>query len=437
MGWQDRAKDLHQQGLTYAQVADHLRQEYAGRSFTGLSVRGWLRRHGHTQSTVQTETVTAEPGESFELRADGTGVSDKLISIMAGEKITPKLIMERHGLDPTQWAVISYRNNLWHGQKKGGDRIIQYQSRLTVKAIDGVKVDDVRELFADLERHSPIVKVDYPQVAIRRKMAEVNVADLHLAKMCWRGNTGENYDHKIAKKNFEGIVERICEELSKIDLEYILFVWSNDYFNSDNEASATTKGTSQDTDIRFEKMFKVGTAMLCWAIERLKQIAPVRTFRTPSNHDNVLSLTALVVLQAWFRNDPQVQIDNDVMPRKYILYGNSLTGYCHGDTEGKESTSKDKASRLASLMPAEARDLWGKALYCEMHVGHLHSEQMIQEINSVIVRRISSPTATDTWHTENGYVGSTRKAQTFIYDRSDHIVQIIHTHIRQTDRVLT
>ena len=265
-------------------------------------------------------------------------------------------------------------------------------------------------------------------------MAEVNIADLHFAKLCWHGNTGENWDHKIAKENFESIVERICIELKSKNLDYILFVWSNDYFNSDNEENTTTGNTAQDTDLRFEKMVRTGTQMLCWAVEKFKQIAPVKTFRTPSNHDTVLSLGAILVMEAYFRNDPNVTVSDSSMPRYYVMYGNSLTGHGHGDKEGKESLNKEKASKLASTMPNETKEMWGKTLYHEIHVAHLHSEQMLLECNGVIVRRISTPTAADTWHVEKGYIGSTRKAQTFIYDHEDGIVQIFHTPIRQIDR---
>ena len=79
-------------------------------------------------------------------------------------------------------------------------------------------------------------------------------------------------------------------------------------------------------------------------------------------------------------------------------------------------------------MPIEAKELWGQA-YHEMHTAHLHSEQMIQEINGVIVRRISSPTALDTWHTTHGYMGAVRKAQTFLYDKARGLVQTINTPV--------
>ena len=54
---------------------------------------------------------------------------------------------------------------------------------------------------------------------------------------------------------------------------------------------------------------------------------------------------------------------------------------------------------------------------------------MIQEINGVIVRRISSPTALDTYHTTRGYMGAVRKAQTFLYHKERGLVHTINTPV--------
>ena len=434
MSWMNRLTELKTDGMTYNQIADVLSDEFDER-FTGSRVRGWWRRNGSVQKSGDTNDLLQNDAKGKQEYSNGAYTFENIVELIEGEDVTPDMMVKAHGLKVGMWEVVSYKNNFWQSQQKGGKKIVLYQSKIIVKATKGaVAADTVKDIFNDLHRTLPVKVIEHPKNE-QRKMAEVNIADLHLGKLCWHGNTGENYDHKIAKANFEGIVERICERLKTLDLEYILLVWSNDYFNSDNEESTTTKGTLQDTDIRFEKLLKVGTQMLVWAIERLKEVAPVQTFRTPSNHDNVLSMAALIMIMAWFRNDEQVTIHEDVTPRKYVLFGNSLTGFCHGDTEGRESKSKEKASRLASLMPNEARELWSKARFHEMHTAHLHSEQTTNEINGVTVRRISSPTASDTWHVNSGYVGSTRKATTFIYDKEDGIIETIYTPIRQSDRV--
>lgn len=453
MTWQERAIQLQPtlpDEPKWAEVARIIQREYCPNDDllrVTDRVRGYLRRyyaHGCTKTPViphetsENSESRSEQGykDSTEYKSDGSIVSDRIIEICESEDKNPQSILLAHGFDPAKWEIVSCRNNLWHGPTRGGGKTILYQSRLTVRPIvKGVSIKTLTEAFQELNRTKPLPVPKYQKSDGRPCMAEVNIADLHFGKLCWHGNTGENYDHKIAKTNFESIVERICCEIKGKNLDYILFVWSNDYFNSDNEENATTAGTPQDTDIRYEKMVKTGIKMLCWAVERFAQIAPVKTFRTPSNHDTVLSLGAILVIEAYFKDDQRVTVEDIATPRYYIAYGNSLIGHGHGDKEGKESTSKDKASRLASCMPNEARELWGRTIYHEMHVAHLHSEQMIQEINGVIVRRIASPTASDTWHVNSGYVGSTRKAQTFIYDKEDGNIQTINTPMRQTDRV--
>jgi hypothetical protein len=386
-------------------------------------VWGYIRHH---QRRKKQATDDYQRG-SLEYKADGTIISEKFIMVRDGDDMTPDFLLNAHGLKPSAWEVVSYRNNFWNTQVKGGAKQISYQSRLTAKpAKNKLDLIEIDKHFAQLDRKHFIPPAIKSRVG--SMMAEVNIADIHVGKLCWHGDTPENYDYKIARDIFYKIIAEICEELKHKSLEYILFVWSNDFFNSDNDEKTTTAGTRQDTDIREKKLFNVGCEMLVRGVEMLSDIAPVKIFYTPSNHDMVTGYHALKYLEAWYRRDPNVEINTDAYPRKYILYGNTLLGYCHGDKEESRGT-KERASRLASLMPIEAKELWGQAVYHEMHTAHLHSEHMIQEINGVIVRRISSPTALDTYHTTHGYMGAVRKAQTFVYDKERGLVQTINTPI--------
>ena len=309
-------------------------------------------------------------------------------------------------------------------QVNGAGEVTQaWVKQSTGKDLD---VDEISRHFAELNRENFIAPVIKPLIG--ELMAEVNIADLHLGKLCWHGDTPENFDYKIARDVYYRIVAEIVQELRGKPIEYITFVWANDFFNSDNIEQTTTGGTRQDTDVRWQKLFNVGVEMLVRGIEMLSEIAPVKTFWTPSNHDEVTGYHALKFLEAWFRADPNIFINSDASQRKYQLYGKTLIGYAHG-CKIQSNATKEKASRLASLMPIEARQMWGQALYHEMHVGHLHSEQMTQEINGVIVRRISSPTYDDAWHTESGYLGSVKKAQTFLYHKERGLIHTINTPV--------
>ena len=347
-----------------------------------------------------------------------------LIELFEGEDLTPDQLLAYHKLDPEKWQITSYTNNVWHGMtsQKNDNALKQlYQSKLTAKP----KADGIS--FEEIDKHFQLMDRAYTPPAIRAKrpaghmMAEVNIADLHLGRLSWHGDTGYNYDHKIARNLFMDIVSEVYHELKQKQLEFITFVWTNDFFNSDTILKTTTQGTPQDTDVRWQKLFNVGVDLLVDAIVILSELAPVKTFYTASNHDEITSYHAIKYLEAWFRKDQSITINTDARPRKYQLYGNTLIGYTHGD--------KEKPARLASMIPNEARTLWGSSVTREMHAAHLHSEHAIEEVNGVIVRRISSPTAPDTWSDKAGYVTAVRKAQTFLYDRERGLLQIINTPV--------
>lgn len=426
LDWKKDAERWHfDDGKSISEITNLLIKRLPGKSWSSCRemVWGYIRRHPRRKAQA-TEDLQRS---SLEYKADGTIISEKFITVRDSDEMTPDFILTAHGLKPSAWEVVSYKNNFWNTQVKGGAKQISYQSKLTAKpTTNKIDLAEIDKHFARLDRQ----RFTPPRIRPRTGdiMAEVNIADIHVGKLCWHGDTPENYDYKIARDTFYKIITEICEELKHKPLEYILFVWSNDFFNSDNEEKTTTAGTPQDTDIREKKLFNVGCEMLVRGVEMLSAIAPVKTFYTPSNHDSMSGYHALKYLEAWFRRDPNVEINTDAYPRKYILYGNTLLGYCHGDKEESRGT-KERASRLASLMPIEAKDLWGQATYHEMHTAHLHSEQMIQEINGVIVRRISSPTALDTYHTTHGYMGAVRKAQTFIYDKQRGLIQTINTPV--------
>lgn len=414
--WKKEAERLKfDQGKSWTETADVIRRKY----FPGLTsqqavekVRTALRASARYQQPIK-------PTQSRqELKPDGSFVSDRVIEICEGEQLTPSLLLEKHNLVPALWTVSSYTNNYWHSQVKGGKQLVMYQSKVTAKPnAKGLSLDEIDRHYATLDA-KPITVTYNPQ---GKYDAEVNIADLHLGKLCWHGDTGNNFDYKIARDVFYQIINDIAGELKKQPLDSILFVWANDFFNSDTITKTTTGGTPQDTDIRWQKLFDVGVEILVTAILTFAEIAPVTTFYTRSNHDEVTSYHALKYLDAYFRLHNGVTIDTSPKARKYYLLGNTLLGFAHGE--------KENAKRLSSLMPLEVPELWAKSEYREYHTAHLHSEHAINEINGVIVRRISSPTATDTWHYESGYVGAVRKAQTFLYDKQKGLRAIINTTV--------
>jgi len=341
------------------------------------------------------------------------------------EAASPTSIMKKCGFDPLLWEVVTCKlvTGSWDVTIKNADgegeqhTNRKYSVTLTVKPLGGTLTSDqVLDMFKNL----PPVKLETIRHEAGDFMLELPIMDFHLGKLSWREETGVDYDLKIAEKLWRATVSNL---LGKAKLagtpEYILFPIGQDFFHFDTPTTTTTAGTQLDSDTRWQKMFNTGVALLIWAVEQCRMLAPVKVLWIPGNHDTVLSYAATVGLAQRYTETEDVTVDLSPQPRKYVRYGLNLIGFAHGVEEGK---------RLEGLLQLEAAQDWGKTIWREMHLGHLHTEKTVEK-NGIEFRRISSITAPDAWHNENGFIGSTRRAQAFIWDKNKGLEAILNSNV--------
>lgn len=293
----------------------------------------------------------------------------------------------------------------------------------------------IGELFKEMVKNyvPPVFTPKMGSLPIKNgenNLFEVTLFDLHIGKLAWGGETGENYDTKIARQRFLKTIETLIGRASGFAFNRILFPIGNDFFNSDTILNTTTKGTPQDEDLRWQKTFDVGVTLLVDAINMLKQLnVPVDVVVIPGNHDFERSYYMGAYLSAWFNNDPNVNINNGASPRKYYRFGNTLLGFTHG--------SEEKESSLPMLMTIdiESKPMWSETLFHEWHLGHIHRkrdmkytiqdvQRMVNEDLGVTVRYLSSLTGTEEWHHKKGFVGATKAGEAFIWN--DELGLIAH-----------
>jgi hypothetical protein len=425
--WHEDAIKLFKQGHSKGEIYNILVVTYP--EVTYFKIRGYVERYimknGTNASGVRTaedddiptvEEVTSKP-ISVERQKDGTTILDRCIALEKGAPITDEAIMKAHFLDVEKWEIISYRSNVWQSQVKGGDRLDLYQSKLTVRPRK-----DPLPSFADIKKQFDTFK---PNVAVGKgfsslgpkgdTMFEVNIADLHLGKLAWVRESGESYDYKIATSRFNDIIDQEIARMKPYKVEKILFVWSNDFFNSDGINETTTGGTPQNDDLRWQKMYFVGCGLLISAIKRLSKVAPVETFLIASNHSKQVEFYAINHLYAWFRNDKRVKVDLNCQTRFYYRYGANLIGFSH--------SSYEKKSNLYGLMQVEAKKDWGETSYHEFHLAHFHCE-LVEEKNGIIFRWLPSVTGPDAWHESSGFVGAVQRSYSFIWNKNVGLVGI-------------
>jgi len=293
----------------------------------------------------------------------------------------------------------------------------------TVHFKEGKTLNDLKSIIDDIKKISPsFPKRESLKFEEEPILAEINCADLHIGKLCWKDETGNNYDIKTAVKIFNEAIDYKINQLKKYPVERILFPIGNDFYQVDNYENTTTAGTRQDVDSRYVKMFREGSKLIIETIKRLEEIAPVDVVVVCGNHARLSEFLLGEVLAAYYLNNENVSIDNDPTARKYYKYGKNLIGYAHGDDI--------KLLDLPMIMASECPKDWGNTKYRYFKTGHFHHQKIIlNEVSGCIIEIVPSLSGIDSWHKRRGYSSNIRSAITALYDKNKGLVGKIYFNL--------
>jgi len=346
-------------------------------------------------------------------------------------------LIDQAKIDLSIWNLDRHVVNKWDVTTAEGRTFQNWQVKAWLsKNVEKEKVINAEDLYKELlAQHNPY---KYKPVAYKlpeeHNLLEINIFDLHLGKLCWSDEVNNNYDTKIASQRFHYALKTLLKRAESTQFERILFPVGNDFFNSDNHVNTTTLGTRQDEDSRWQKTFKTGVQLLVECIDYMRQFAPVDILVVPGNHDFTKTFYLGETLSAWYREDPNVTVNNSSNPRKYYEYGNVLLGFTHGD--------KEKPEALRSLMAFEAKEAWARTAYKEFHLGHQHRKlsvshvvksNLLHEELGIVVRSMSSIAGTDAWHHTHGYVGPVRAAEAFLWNKEQGLIGNFNANIKLHD----
>lgn len=418
----EKIVELRDKGYSFPEIQVVIMKLYET-DLSEIAVKSrYQRQNNKRKDEVTKEAVDVTQSTDVTIEEDGTQVHKKVIEIACEADKSPDRIMELHGYDPTQWILTKSQQKSWNAYSKQDGIKDLYSSTITVKPIQKhLTKEFLEEIFNKFNNPPVLEEINYQKSTTGKLLLELPIMDFHLGKLAWSQEVGEDYDLKIAERLYK---ETVLDILSRIKtyglkIEKIIFPIGQDFFNIDDENNQTTKGTPQDTDSRWQKMFEKGVELLIWTFEHLRRIAPVESMYVVSNHDYKMSYFAAQLIKAYYRNLKSITVDTSPRKRKYLQYGVNLIGYTHGDTE---------KGRLETVMQAEVPEMWGSTIFREFHLGHLHSEH-VKEIPGVILRRISSITSVDKWHSDSAYVAVVRKAQAFIWDKKKGKQLVIESNI--------
>lgn len=258
--------------------------------------------------------------------------------------------------------------------------------------------------------------------------------DLHLGKFAWSDETVANYDVDIAEDLFKQSLDFLLNgglKLTSNKIAKVLCVFGNDVSHVDSKNLQTTAGTPMDYDSRYIRVYRRITAVHRWAVDQLRQVAPVDVVIVPGNHDELTSFHMGEILATRYETDPHVSVDNGPRLRKYYEHGKNLLGFAHGDSE--------RVGELPLTMAREQKDAWARCTEREWQIGHKHIvegwetrrgrkefykadrpgliEQDLYSDKGVRIRRLTSLSGHDAWHTKHAYMDR-RACEAFVFHKS-------------------
>ena len=413
--------------MTWQQVADTINKEYA-QTLSAEAVRKRFNREPYKQEDIK----PTYQDYSTEYK-DGTIEAQKIVAYnkeIFGDK---KKLLTYLGYNPNEWEFVYVTTSVWNQHTK--EQItkqlyaVKYKIRpLTNEANLDEAIQVAKEVFKEqikplqLQKHPKIETLD------KNKLMEIPAIELHLGKMAWRGDTGQDYDKEIATKRFYNILEEITHIQEQENCDTAFITIGNDFFNSDTVNATTTKGTPQQNDLRWKKMFLLGLKLYTEFLETLRsRFNKIDVRLCSGNHDKMSSFYLYLALQQYFRSDDKINFSDNYKDYQCYQFGKCAIFFGHGDSNLK---------RITKSIPAEFYKEWGSSVFRELHLGHLHKEVTVDDESGMITRRIGSPTGTDQWHYEERFIGATQKHQVFIWDKEKGLKSIEYINFENKKKLI-
>ena len=324
-------------------------------------------------------------------------------------------------VDLNVWVVDRHIVNAWEvtmGGKKTGtgqaETFTNYQVKVWLKR-KTPEVSAVEELLSEIKKNSPI-RTKYKKIKIphSRKELEISIMDPHLGLRCYRPES----DHSWSPEKCESMFLSMVDYLLKVAKAYgpferIVWPFGNDFMHADNIFNTTTAGTGQPESEAWHRVFIKAEKLAITAAKKFLEVAPLKIVTIPGNHDRQSSFALGRVLQAYFHNNPNVEVDAEASPYKFHRYGVNLLGFEHGHSVG--------ALRLAALMANECREVWADTLYREWHLGDQHrkgsSKPSMFEEQGVSIEYLPGLTPPNEWHRLKGFNWQKRAGMAFVWDK--------------------
>lgn len=406
-------EEVKKGNMTWKEVADRLNKEF-GENLSKDAVRKRFYVRDRRNGGEELNTEISGAGEYETVYENGMVEAQKVVEYSKEVFGDKRKMLEYLGYNADEWEFVFLTTSMWNQHTKEQTTKQLYAVKFKIKPL-------IKTLTLDkaLESAKEVFNGEIKPIKFKKEkkkklndelLIEIPAIELHLGKYAEELESGQNYGTEIAKSRFYEILRQILgmQEIVKADRCVVMI--GNDFFNSDTVGNTTTKGTQQFNDIRWKSLFIVGLELYKDFFNTLRcKFNHVDVRLCQGNHDTMSSFYLYMALSAYYRLDAIVKFEENYREYQCYRFGDNAIFFGHGDTNLK---------RLVQSIPAEFYKEWGESKFRELHVQHLHSEFTVDEHNGMITRRISSPTAVDSWHYSERFNTAVQKHQVFLWHKT-------------------
>jgi hypothetical protein len=346
--------------------------------------------------------------------------NERIIELTKTYVQTEEQLLEACRIDTNVWEIVSMQVKSYQAGANDSAGEYNVHQLFSVSARFKRKNDNFVKFWEKLqnclyEYAAPKPLPVYPKSD--KKALIVNLYDAHIDKVTRVKETRKRSNLIENCKVFNEAVDRLVEKaLRYCTPELIIFPVGNDFINVNSHLSTTTKGTPQDSIYHIEDVFDVGLNLVRGVIDRLRTIAPVKIPIVRGNHDTNMTGFLGVALDALYRDDKAVTIDNSREQRKYIQYGKNMFLFAHGDKEKR----RIKTDGIPLIMANEEPLLWAKTDYRFAYFGDIHHRDEThfktgKDYIGVYIRFLRAMSSQDAWHHAQGYIGVPKAAEAVLH----------------------
>lgn len=330
-------------------------------------------------------------------------------------------ILDYAEVDRNEWEAYRHILNSWDVTIKNEQNEPETRTNWQIKVWLQRKqpaLQAAERLLNEMKIHAPVHKRRFSteKGLKHNRELELCIFDPHLGLECFKPGADHDWDSQKCAEAVMLVIEKLLRLSKPYGMfERIIMPFGNDFLHCDNVFHTTTQGTHQPEAMAWQKIYLEAEKLAIEMVERIVKVAPIKVIVVPGNHARQSEFTMGRLLKARFHNDENVEVLADQSPYKFHHYGINLIGYEHGH-------SVRQTVRLAALMANECRDVWGKTVYREWHLGDQHRKgsakpSMLEE-QGVSVEYMPGLVVPNEWHRLKSYNWQKRGAMAFVWDKT-------------------